>query len=116
MDLHACETITVQPGQRVHIPTGLAVELPAGTVMLIWDKSGLANKHGITNFAGVIDAGYRGEVGIISYNSGTEPHTFAAGDKIAQALIQQVEQVEIVEVDELSQADRGTGGFGSTGT
>ncbi len=114
-DIFCLEEATIQPRQRQTIRTGIALEFPEGYVGLIWDKSGLARHHGITVFAGVADAGFRGEFAIIAYNSSDEPYTFAKGDKVAQVLFQKVERGNFVEVEELSESARGEGGYGSTG-
>ena len=115
LDLCADETIIIQPGERQLIPTGLAMAIPSGYVGLIWDKSGIASQHGLKTMAGVIDAGYRGEVKILVYNLSNQPYTVQARTKIAQMLIQPVEQKRILEVPELDDTSRGAGGFGSTG-
>ncbi len=115
MDLYAAETVIIQPQQRVLVPTGIAMAIPSGYVGLIWDKSGIASKHGLKTMAGVVDAGYRGEVRILVHNLSDKSYTVEAGAKIAQMLIQPVEQRAIVEVDELDETERGEGGFGSTG-
>ncbi len=116
MDLCTVAEVIILSGERIVIPTGLAMKIPEGYVGLIWDKSGVATKRGLKTLAGVIDAGYRGEVMVALYNTGTESQTFAAGDKVAQMLIQKVEQPTLVVVAELDETSRGTGGFGSTGT
>ena len=114
-DLCAAEAVAVLAGERVTIPTGLALELPEGHAGLIWDKSGLAAKYGLTVLGGVVDAGYRGEVFVCLMNTGSEPHAFAAGDKVAQLVVQKVALPAIVEVDELADSERGARGFGSSG-
>ena len=114
-DIYALKNTIVAPHERVVISTGISMEIPHGYVGLVWDKSGIATKHGIKTIAGVIDAGYRGEVGIAVLNTSDVPYTFEAGHKVAQMLIQKIEHVDIVEVSELSDTSRGTGGFGSTG-
>ena len=119
MDLCACleHPVIIGRGDRMLIFTGLAVELPsADYVALVYPRSGLASKHGITlaNCVGVIDSDYRGEIGVCWYNTG-EPYTVNPGDRIAQLVITPVAQPEIEEVDELSTTVRGIGGFGSTG-
>ena len=91
------------------------MELPEGFVGLVWDKSGLAIKNGIKTMAGVIDSGYRGEIGIVLANLSDQDFKIEKGQKIAQMLIQKVEWAEIEEVKELSKTKRGDGGFGSTG-
>lgn len=115
MDLYADEASVIQPGARAIIKTGIALAIPAGYVGLVWDKSGLATKTGITTLAGVIDAGYRGEVLIAVLNTSTGQYAVQAGQKIAQLLIQPVQQVTIQAVAQLTIAARGGKGFGSTG-
>ncbi len=115
LDLYASEMMVIPAGERKLIPTGLAMAIPAGYVGLIWDKSGMATQHGLKTMAGVIDAGYRGEIKIVMHNVSDQPYTVQAGTKIAQMLIQPVEQKQIVEVQELDDTSRGAGGFGSTG-
>lgn len=115
LDLCALEAIVIPPHTRVQVRTGLAFAIPEGYVGLVWDKSGVSHKGGLKTLGGVIDAGYRGEVMVGLYNTSDQPYTFAAGNKVAQILIQKVEQPEIVEVDELDETTRGTGAFGSTG-
>lgn len=114
-DLFAPTDVTLAPGERKGIPSGLAMELPEGYVGLIWDKSGLSIRSGLKTFGGVLDSGYRGEIVIGMMNLSDEPYTFEKGHKIAQMLIQKVEQAEILEADELSETERGEGGLGSTG-
>ena len=113
-DLRASEPVRLEPGARAAVPTGLHLEIPPGHVGLVWPRSGLAVKHGIDTLAGVIDSDYRGEVKVVLVNHGTEPFDVAAGDRVAQLLVQRVERVEF-EVGELGVSARGTGGFGSTG-
>lgn len=115
MDLCSNETINLQPQERKLIPTGIAMAIPSGYVGLIWDKSGIASKHGLKTMAGVIDSGYRGEVKILLHNLSTEPFTVEKGKKIAQMLIQPVEQRKIIEVKDLDATTRGESAFGSTG-
>lgn len=110
--------ITLAPGERAMVPTGIAIALPDGYVALVHPRSGLAIKHGVTmvNSPGTVDAGYRGELQIILINHDrSESISFKRGDRIAQLLIQQVERAEFVEVRELPGSGRGKGGFGSTG-
>ncbi len=115
MDLYCLETITLVPGQRVQVKTGIAIGVPLGYVGLIWDKSGVAHKRGLKTLGGVIDHGYSGEVFVGIYNSGSENQTFEVGDKVAQILIQKFEHPEIVEVESLAESERGEKGIGSTG-
>jgi dUTP pyrophosphatase len=114
-DLFAVESVTLNPGERAQVSTGLSLELPLGFVSLIWDKSGISHKEGIKTLGGVIDCGYRGEYKIGVVNLSEKPYTFEKGHKIAQLLIQRVESPIFEEVEELSDTSRGGGGFGSTG-
>jgi dUTP pyrophosphatase len=110
--------ITLAPGERALVPTGIAIALPDGYVALVHPRSGLAIKHGVTmvNAPGTVDAGYRGELQIILINHDrSESVSFKRGDRIAQLVIQKVERAEFVEVHDLPGSGRGTGGFGSTG-
>ncbi len=110
--------ITLAPGERALVPTGIAIALPDGYVALVHPRSGLAIKHGVTmvNAPGTVDAGYRGELQIILINHDrNESVSFERGDRIAQLVIQKVERAEFVEVHNLPGSGRGTGGFGSTG-
>jgi len=114
-DVYSAEEYLLIPGQRRTISTGIAVAIPEGYVGLVWGKSGIASRNGVTTLAGVIDSGYRGEVGIVLANLGEEPFRIERGMKVAQFLIQKVESVEFIEAEELDQTTRGEGGFGSTG-
>lgn len=110
--------ITLAPGERALVPTGIAIALPDGYVALVHPRSGLAIKHGVTmvNAPGTVDAGFRGELQIILINHDkSESVSFKRGDRIAQLVIQKVERAEFVEVQDLPGSGRGTGGFGSTG-
>ena len=110
--------ITLAPGERALVPTGIAIALPDGYVALVHPRSGLAIKHGVTmvNAPGTVDAGYRGELQIILINHDkNESVSFKRGDRIAQLVIQKVERAVFVEVTDLPGSGRGTGGFGSTG-
>jgi len=110
--------ITLAPGERALVPTGIAIALPDGYVALVHPRSGLAIKHGVTmvNAPGTVDAGYRGELQVILINhDNSESVSFKRGDRIAQLVIQKVERAEFVEVRELPGSGRGSGGFGSTG-
>lgn len=119
-DLHAAvaEPLTLQPGERALVPTGIAIAMPAGLEAQIRPRSGLAFKHGITclNSPGTIDADYRGEIKVLLINLGREPFTIERNDRIAQMVFQLVPQTELKLVDELDETDRGAGGFGHTGT
>ena len=115
MDLFAVEASSIAPGERALVATGIAMKIPEGYVGLIWDKSGLAAKKGLTMLGGVIDSGYRGEIKVVVQNLGSEDFEVVSGNKIAQLLIQPVFQPELVEVESLDATSRGDGGFGSTG-
>jgi dUTP pyrophosphatase len=118
-DLRAAvgEELTLAPGSRALVPTGLFLEIPLGCEGQVRPRSGLALRHGIgiLNAPGTIDSDYRGEVGVILVNWGAEPFTIRRGDRIAQLVFARVEAVEWQEVDVLEDSDRGPGGFGSTG-
>jgi len=114
-DLRAAQAVTLAPGARAAVPTGISLEIPPGHVGLVWPRSGLAVRHGIDTLAGVIDSDYRGEVKVVLVNHGTEPVAIAAGDRIAQLLVQPVARVRFTRAA-LAPTDRGAGGFGSTGT
>ena len=118
MDVCACEQVTLLPGERKLVKTGLVMELPRGTEAQMRPRSGLALKSGITllNTPGTIDEGYRGEIGIILINLGTEAFEVLPGMRIAQMVIAPVLRADIGEVSEVSGTARGAGGFGSTGT
>ncbi|MEO0770671.1 MAG: dUTP diphosphatase [Cyanobacteria bacterium J06649_4] len=117
MDLFAIAPHTLLPGETALIPTGIAIELPLGTEAQIRPRSGLALRHSITllNTPGTIDAGYRGEIGVIAINHGKQPFEVTAGMKIAQMVIAPILIAKLEEVSELSNSLRGEGGFGSTG-
>lgn len=116
LDFFTLEDMVVRAGERLaDIRTGVAITIPEGYVGLFWDKSGLAARHGLKVMAGVIDAGYRGELLLTLFNSSDEDYHFKAGDKVMQLLIQPVMQVDIVEVDSLPDSIRGVRAFGSTG-
>ncbi len=114
-DLFAVESLTLNPGERGQVSTGIAMEIPLGYVGLIWDKSGVSHKGGIKTLGGVMDSGYRGEFLIGVINLGKEIYTFEKGNKVAQLLIQKIEIPIFEEVEELNDTSRGDGGFGSTG-
>jgi dUTP pyrophosphatase len=116
-DLRSRTDMELIPGRVSLVPTGLFLELPIGWEAQIRPRSGLALKHAICipNSPGTIDAGYRGEVGIICLNAGTEPFPVRRGDRIAQMVISRLPDVTLLKVDTLSETKRGAGGFGSTG-
>lgn len=118
LDLYAAIDVTLAPGERSMIPTGLAVAIPEGYAGFVQPRSGLAAKQGfsIVNTPGLVDSGYRGELKVIGIN--TDAHAaidIKRGDRIAQLVVQEVPQVTLLEVDELDDTERSTGGFGSTG-
>ncbi|WP_411734346.1 dUTP diphosphatase [Paeniglutamicibacter sp.] len=117
-DLCAREDVTLAPGQRALVPTGVSLAMPLGYVGLIHPRSGLATKHGLTvvNAPGTVDAGYRGELKVTLLNTdATTPIVLKRGDRIAQLVIQKVERAHFIQVQDLDDSSRGAGGFGSTG-
>ena len=117
-DLHTTEDVTLAPGERTLVPTGIAIALPPGHVALVHPRSGLAARHGlsIVNAPGTVDEGYRGEIKVALIN--LDPHdsvSLKRGDRIAQLVIQRFERAAFVSVEELPDSARGTGGYGSTG-
>ncbi len=115
IDLYAIKKYKIKPGEKGLIDTGLAFELPSGTVGLVWDKSGVAMKNGLKSLGGVLDEGYRGELTVGLVNLSRKTYNIDKGDKIAQLLIQKVERANIKEVKKLSSSVRGAGRFGSSG-
>ena len=122
MDLRAAvpdgEPLTLAPGHRAMVPTGLTIALPAGHEAQVRPRSGLAAKHGVTclNSPGTIDADYRGEVGVLLINDGTEACEVTDGERIAQLVVAQYLRVTFAESADLRATERGAGGFGHTGT
>jgi dUTP pyrophosphatase len=117
-DLHAVESVTIEPGDRASVGTGIALAIPEGHAGLVVPRSGLAARHGIAlvNAPGLIDAGYRGELRVLLWNGDRrEPFAVEPGDRIAQLVIVRVEGPALEEVGELDETARGEGGFGSTG-
>ena len=117
-DLVSVQDVDLEPGQRALVPTGIAIELPAGTAAFVHPRSGLALKHGISvvNAPGTIDSGYRGEIQVLLVNLDTAQTVhLPAGTRIAQLVVQRVESAEFLETDSLTQSQRGSAGFGSTG-
>lgn len=117
VDLAACEPLTLAPGERALVPTGLAVAIPEGYAGFVQPRSGLAARHGVTivNAPGLIDSGYRGEIQVVLLNTDRET-TFSAeaGERIAQLVILPVPEVALKEVEELPPSERGVRGFGSS--
>jgi len=116
-DLAAVAAVTIAPGERAAVPTGLAVAIPDGYAGLVIPRSGSARRHGVgvVNAPGLIDAGYRGEITVLLINHGREPVTFDVGDRIAQLVLTAVPDVEWSEKEGLDDTSRGAGGFGSSG-
>ncbi|MBM3310033.1 MAG: dUTP diphosphatase [Candidatus Aminicenantes bacterium] len=114
LDLFSAVDHDLRPGEVFAVPTGIKVAIPKGHVGLVWDKSGISLK-GVHRLAGVVDAGYRGEVQVVMINLGREPYAVRAGMKIAQMLVQPVSEVSVVESSGLDETSRGEDGFGSTG-
>jgi len=117
-DLVTAVDVTLEPGERALVPTGVALAVPEGYVALVHPRSGLAARHGlsIVNTPGTIDAGYRGEVKVLLVNHDlVEPIELRRGDRVAQLVFQRVEQAGFVEVEVLPDSVRGVGGYGSTG-
>lgn len=118
-DLYACieAPVTIEPGETVFIPTGIAIEVPVHCAGLVYARSGMACKRGLApaNKVGVIDSDYRGEINVVLHNHGAQPQTIADGDRIAQLIITPVLQCAYEIVEELSDTARNAGGFGSTG-
>lgn len=119
LDLQAAiaEPVTLQPGERRLVPTGLSIAVPPGFEAQVRPRSGLALKHGVTvlNAPGTVDADYRGEVGVVLINHGDKPFTINRGERIAQMIVAAHSRVAWAEMAELPQTQRGAGGFGSTG-
>ena len=118
LDLYACEAAHLGPGERWSVGTGIAVEIAVGHAGLVLPRSGLAREHGITvlNSPGLIDSGYRGEIGVLLLNTDpAEVFRIEAGDRIAQLLVLPIAPVEPIEVEGLAESARGGGGFGSSG-
>jgi dUTP pyrophosphatase len=117
-DLYAAEEVTLPPGGRAVVGTGVAIAVPDGFAAFVHPRSGLAARHGITlvNTPGTIDAGYRGEVKVVLLNTDpTQPFKVSRGDRIAQLVVQPVASARFLDVGELPPTPRGDGGFGSTG-
>ena len=114
LDLFSVADRELAPGEVFAVPTGVQIAVPPGHVGLVWDKSGISLK-GVHRLAGVIDAGYRGEIQVVMINLGGTPFAIRKGMKIAQMLVQPVTSVTVVESDALDDTSRGQGGFGSTG-
>jgi len=118
VDLRSTTSLTLQPGDRTLIPTGIAIAIPEGYAGFVQPRSGMAiNKGlGLLNSPGLIDSGYRGEIKVIAVNLSKETLEITRGERVAQLVILPVPSVAYEEVDHLPESERGTGGFGSTGT
>lgn len=116
-DIRANISGVIEPGAQLMIPTGVSLAMNENYCCLVLPRSGLANKNGVTvaNSPGLIDSGYRGDIGVILKNHGKEDFTFSAGDRIAQILFLELPSIKLEQVEELPDSDRGEGGFGSTG-
>lgn len=114
-DLFACEDAVIPKGGRAVVQTGIHVALPEGHYGRVAPRSGLAVKHGIDVGAGVVDSDYRGLLGVVLFNFGSDDFQFHAGDRIAQLVIEKISTPDVEEVDSLDDTTRGSGGFGSTG-
>jgi len=117
-DLVTTQDVTLKPGERALVPTGISIALPEGYAAFVHPRSGLAARHGlsIVNTPGTVDAGYRGEIKVALINHDlSEPLVLNRGDRIAQLVIQRVEHAVFVDVDDLPESVRGAGGYGSTG-
>ena len=115
LDLSSAEDKVIPAGERALVKTDLSIACPAGTYARIAPRSGLALKKGIDTGAGVVDADYRGPVGVILFNWGKEDFVIKVGDRIAQLILEQIVLPDVIETDELPETVRGDGGFGSTG-
>jgi dUTP pyrophosphatase len=114
-DLYATEDGFIHPRSHKLVKTGISMAIPEGYAGLIWPRSGLSYKNGLDVLAGVIDSGYRGDVGVILLNTTIQKYEYNKGDRIAQIVIQKVEDLDLIEVEDLDSTDRGAGGFGSSG-
>jgi dUTP pyrophosphatase len=117
LDLYAAESVTLGPGARALVSTGIALAIPSGFAGFVLPRSGLALREGVTilNTPGLVDAGYRGEIKVLLVNHGDAPVTLQRGERVAQLVVQRVERVALTPVAELPASARGAGGFGSTG-
>ena len=115
LDLYADAKVTVSPGDRALVSTGIAVAIDPGQAGVIWPRSGMATKFGMDTGAGLIDEDYRGEIRVLLFNHGDDPYYVEQGDRIAQLVIQPVMKPTIYDVAELPETERGENGFGSSG-
>lgn len=115
LDLYASADVTIQPNERMLIPTGVAMEIPEGHFCYVMGRSGNTIKKGMIVALGLVDEDYRGEIGVMAFNQSNEAVSFAKGDRVAQMVILPYPKVEFNEVEELSKTERGTCGYSSTG-
>jgi len=117
LDVRSYEDVTLSPMERRLVRTGVRVEVPPGFEVQVRPRSGLAVKHGLAlvNSPGTVDADYRGEIGVVMINLGSDVVQLSRGERVAQLVVAPVERVEVVQTDSLSETTRGEGGFGSTG-
>lgn len=115
LDIRSAESCIIEAGKRKAVKSGIAIELPEGYVGLVWDRGGIAAKHGVHTMAGVLDSNYRGELMIVLKNLSEDDFKIERGDRIAQLVIQQVVEADVEESDELSDSNRGDGRFCSSG-
>ncbi len=115
LDIRSAETLVLKAGEKRVVKSGIAIELPEGQVGLVWDRGGMAAKHGIHTMAGVLDSNYRGELMIVLKNLSEDNFKIEKGDRIAQLVIQPVSEAVIEESEELSDTERGEGRFTSSG-
>lgn len=114
-DLCSTEDYILEPGERLVVSSGLKMEIPIGFYGRVAPRSGLSVKNGIDTLAGVIDSGYRGEIGVVIINHGYEDFKIEKGTKVAQMIFEKIDQAEFEEVEELSNSERGAEGFGHSG-
>ena len=114
-DIKASQDVTIGPGERALVSTGIAMNAPKGTYIRIAPRSGLAVKNAIQVGAGVVDSDYVGEVKVLLFNCGSSPFEIKTGDRIAQAIVEQIKTPDVMVVGKLEDTARGAGGFGSTG-
>ena len=115
LDLYSVDELTIPPGERALVKTGISVAVNHGTYFRISPRSGLALKHGIDTMAGVVDSDYRGEICVILANLGKHAFQVMKGDRVAQGIVEVIQLADVVEVDNLDDTNRGANGFGSTG-
>lgn len=115
LDIRSAEECILKPGEKKVVKSGIVFEIPQGYAGLVWDRGGMAAKHGIHTMAGVLDSNYRGELMVVLKNLSDEEFKIEKGDRIAQLVIQPVSEAEIEEAEELNETNRGENKFSSTG-